>query len=149
MAQTYSFLDVHVAINGPGGAFSIRDGAAKEGVTTDMVEDKNTMTIGAAGDAMHSLKATKAGHITLRLLKTSPVNFLLAALYNFQSSSAATWGQNTIVLSDIARGDVYTCQQAAFKKFPNNSYAEEGGTIEWEFDVAVMDPLLGIGTPAI
>src|SRR5882724_1438268 len=97
--QTYSFLDTVMAINGPGGAFSIRDGAAKEGFTVDFTEDKNTMTVGADGEAMHSLKATKGGTITLRLLKTSPTNALLGALYNFQTASSATHGQNTIVIS--------------------------------------------------
>jgi hypothetical protein len=150
--QTYSFLDVSAAIVGPGGGFSF-SGAdvanAKEGFTAEFIEDKNVMTIGANGSAMHSLRAGKGGKITVRLLKTSPTNMLLSALYNFQTVSSATHGQNAITVTDFARGDVYTCQQCAFARFPANHYAEEGGMMEWVFDVGVMDPLLGSGSPAL
>jgi hypothetical protein len=39
-----------------------------------MTEAKNTMTVGADGEVMHSLHAGKSGTITVTLLKTSPVN---------------------------------------------------------------------------
>lgn len=147
--QTYSFADVHMAITGPGGALSLTNGTAEEGITVEYVDDKNNMTIGASGETMHSLRMSKAGRATLRLLKTSQLNALLTALYNFQSQSGATWGQNTITLSDIARGDVYTFQNCAFRKFPDNTYAKDGGVLVWAFDVGVMDPLLGQGSPSI
>ncbi len=35
---------------------------------------KNTMTIGADGEVMHSLHADKSGTVTVNLLKTSPTN---------------------------------------------------------------------------
>jgi hypothetical protein len=150
--QTYSFLDVSAAIVGPGGGFSFSgaDAAnAKEGFTAEFIEDKNAMTVGANGSVMHSLRAGKAGKIIVRLLKTSPINQLLSALYNFQTVSSATHGQNAITITDFARGDVYTCQQCAFSRFASNTYAEDGGMLEWNFDVGVMDPLLGTGSPAL
>lgn len=148
-AQTYSFLDVHAAIAGPGGGFSLNNGAAEEGISVAFNEDKNTMLTGADGQTMHSLKATKSGRISVRLLKTSPVNAQLTALYNFQSGSSSTWGQNTMTVVDVARGDIYTCQNVAFKKHPDNVYGKEGNMLVWDFDVGVMDPLLGTGTPSI
>jgi hypothetical protein len=36
-----------------------------------MTEAKNTMTVGADGEVMHSLHAGKSGTITVTLLKTS------------------------------------------------------------------------------
>ena len=46
----YSFLDVSVSIDGPGGFFAIDGGGvAEEGITIEPVGDKNTMTVGADG----------------------------------------------------------------------------------------------------
>lgn len=145
--STYSFIDFALTITGPGGAITLGDGSgnAKEGVTFEFVENANTMVIGADGTPMHSLNASKGGKATVRLLKTSPTNGLLSAMYNFQRTSSANWGQNVMAGSDIVRGEQYSCQQVAFSKFPNNTYAMEAGTIEWNFDIGIMDPALSIG----
>lgn len=147
----YSFTSVHATITGPGGLFQIAgDGAgnAKEGITITRAE-KNTMLIGADGSVMHSLHADKSGKVTVRLLKTSPINLQLSAMYDAQALSSANHGQNTIIVTDINRGDVYTCRQCAFAKAPDNTYAEEGNVLEWEFDAGLVDSLLGIGEPDI
>jgi hypothetical protein len=54
-----------------------------------MTEAKNTMTVGADGEVMHSLHGGKSGTITVTLLKTSPVNKKLSLMYNAQSQSSA------------------------------------------------------------
>lgn len=145
MGRAYSFLDVQATIAGPGGAFNLGSGAgnAKEGITIEMTEDKNTMTIGADGTPMHSLHAGKGGTVTVRLLKTSPVNARLQALYDAQSQSSSLWGQNIISINNTASGDNVGCRSVAFKKSPNNSYAEDGGTNEWVFDAGQIDSILG------
>lgn len=146
---TYSFLDVHVAIAGPGAAFQMGgSGAAnsEEGISVEKMA-KNTMNIGADGAVMHSLHGGEGGRLVVRLQKTSPINFQLSAAYAFQRGSSANWGQNTVVITDIVRGDVYTCEQVAFSKFPNNAYSRDGNMLEWEFDVGIMDSLLGLGKP--
>jgi len=147
----YSFLDVQASITGPGGSFSIGSdaGAAEEGITTAFAGEKNTMTKGAGGDGMHSLHASNAGKITLRYLKTSPVNAQLSQMYNFQKSSSGNWGQNIIKVSNTVRGDVITGNQCAFTKHPDLTYATEGGTIEWEFDVIQLAELIGAGVPDV
>lgn len=146
---TYSFLNCQAGISGPGGSFSIGSdaGVADEGITIDPAGDKNTMTIGAGGDAMHSLHADKSGSITVRLLKTSKVNQQLMALYNLQTTNSALHGQNIITVSDPVRGDFTAGQQCAFKRRPANSYAKEAGMIEWVFDVGIIDVQLGSGAP--
>ncbi len=113
-----------------------------------MVEDKNSMVIGADGSVMHSLHAGKGCTVTIRLLKTSPVNYQLMSLFNYQTTSSANHGQNTISIRNPVRGDSITVSQAAFKKQPDLSYAKDGNTVEWGFD-GVSDTILGIGTPAI
>ncbi len=146
---TYSFLDVHAAIAGPGGSFQMGSGAgaAEEGISVADTEDRNTMLIGADGQGMHSLHAGKSGNVTVRLLKTSPVNAQLEALFNLQSQSSAAWGQNVITINDTARGDVITCRQVAFTKRPDLVYAKAGNVNEWSFQAIKIDRVLGRGSP--
>lgn len=146
-AVTYSFLDVQASIAGPGGTFSLGSGAgaADEGISVAMKEDKNTMTIGADGSPMHSLHAGKGGTFKVRLLKTSPTNAKLSALYNLQTTSSGLHGQNVITISNNISGDTISGIQCAFKKQPDNNYAKEAGTLEWEFDVGIVDQSLGSG----
>ena len=150
-SQTYSFTDVHASISGPGGSFSLGSGVgnAEEGITIDMIEDKNTMTVGADGSGMHSLHASKAARATVRLLKTSPANAQLSALYNYQAQSSFLWGQNLITISDMARGDQITLRDSAFAKQAPVAYAKDGGFMEWAFEVITRDDLLGTGAPSL
>ena len=141
----YSFLDVTTTIDGEGGNFSIREGAGDEGISVDPVGDQSTMTEGADGSAMHSLHASSASTVTVRLLKTSQVNNQLMTMFNYQAASASRWGRNTITVEDTARGDVVTVTNAAFKKAPPLKYAKEGDVVEWVFDGGKTTYVLGKG----
>lgn len=145
---TYAFQDVAATITGVGGTFSLGYGSctAEEGITVAMLENKSTMTIGSDGCVMHSLHAGNGGTVTVRFLKTSGTNALLSQMYDMQRTSSANWGNNTIVVSDPARGDQITCTNCAFQKAPNINYAKEGGTLEWIFDAGRIDEVLGDGT---
>lgn len=142
---TYSFLDVQASLVGPTGALNLGNGAAvaDEGITIEFADDLNTMMIGADGEGMHSLHATKAGTVTVRLLKTSPQNSKLMAMFQAQRLSSALHGQNTIVINNSAANDVITCRQVAFKKAPPLSYKKDGEIVEWTFDAIKIDALLG------
>lgn len=144
---TYSFLDVAASLVGPGAAFQLGSGAgdAEEGITIEPLDEIDHLTIGADGTPMHSLKANKGAKLTVRLLKTSPVNLQLSAALAAQRVSAANWGQNTITLVNKSSGDVVTCQLCAFAKVPTLTYAREGGFNEWEFNVGICDVGLGAG----
>ena len=148
---TYSFIDNYAAISGPGGSFSIGSGAgnSEEGITVEMAEDKGTMTTGADGQVMHSLHAGKSGTATIRLLKTSPTNALLMAMYNFQSLTSANFGRNTITVTDAVRGDTITLSNVAFRRAPTITYAKEGGINEWSFNAGQVDHHLGTGEIAV
>lgn len=147
--STYSFLNVNATITGPGGTFPLGSGAgaSEEGIDVDMIEEKDGMVVGADGTIMHSLRASDAGHITVRLLKTSPANALLNALYNFQKSSAANWGQNVLRVSDTFRGDVVNGTEMSFSKQAPVKYAKDGNVMEWRFQGKVQE-LLGTGAPS-
>lgn len=142
---TYSFLDVTASLTGPTGVIDLGQGSAnsEEGITQTMGGNKNTMTIGADGEVMHSLHADKSGTITVTLLKTSPVNKKLSLAYNAQSQSSATWGNNVIVIRNTVSGDISTARSCAFQKQPDFNNAKEGGTVAWVFDCGKIDQLLG------
>lgn len=146
---TYSFQDVVAAISGVGGSINLAAGAgvAEEGITIESMEDKSVMTIGADGAGMHSLVANEASSVTIRLLKTSPVNKQLQEMYNLQTKSSANHGKNTITVRDAVRGDNITLTEVAFKKRPTVTYAKEGGLMEWTFDAIKTTAVLGSGTP--
>jgi len=142
---TYSFIDISASLTGPTGVIDLGYGSAnsEEGITVTMVEAKNTMTIGADGEVMHSLHAGKAGTLTVTLLKTSPVNKKLSLAYNAQSQSSATWGNNVIVIRNTASGDISTARACAFQKQADFNNAKDGGTVAWVFDCGKVDQLLG------
>lgn len=143
--SVYSFLNVQATITGPGGSINLGNGSGstEEGISILPTSEINTMQIGADGFGQHSLHADKSGRVTIRLLKTSPVNKQLSALYNVQTASAASHGQNTISLTDTQRGDSITCSQVAFKKAPDLNFGKEAGFNDWEFDAVIIDRTLG------
>ena len=145
MAKTYSFMNVQATLAGPGGSVNLGYGAgtAEEGITIEMNGDKNTMTIGADGTPMHSLHADKSGTLTVRLLKTSPANAQLQALYDLQTSSASLHGQNVVTVNNTTSGDNIGARYVAFKKMAPNTYAKDGGMVEWAFDAGAIDSMLG------
>lgn len=148
---TYSFQDVTAALVGVGGSINLASGAAaaEEGITIEAAEDKNVMTIGADGNGMHSLVANESSTVTVRLLKTSPVNAQLQLMYNLQTLSSLTHGKNVITVRDVVRGDAIVLTNVAFKKRPAINYAKEGGVMEWTFDAIKTTTILGVGTPEI
>lgn len=146
--MVYSFLNVNATVTGPGGvAVNLAAGAAaaEEGITIEASTDKNVMTIGADGAGQHSLIADNSCLLTIRLLKTSPVNKQLMLMYDLQSASSALWGLNVFTIVDSGRNDLTIVQSAAFKKKPTITYAKEGGMMEWSFDGIQANTVLGAG----
>jgi hypothetical protein len=145
VSQTYSFLNVQATIVGPGGNFNIGQGAgiAEEGITIERGGDKGTMTIGADGTGMHSLHADKSGTLTVRLLKTSPTNAKLMAMYDLQTTDSRLYGNNVITVTDTGSNDSTGCRGVAFKKAPTLVYAKEGQMMEWAFNCVAIDSVLG------
>jgi len=145
MSIAYSFFDVAATLTGPGGIVSLGNGAgtAEEGITVEPIEDKETLTIGADGTPMHSLHAGRQGTITVRVLKTSPTNSTLQAMYDFQQLSSAFWGQNVLVITHIASGDTASARSVAFRRAPTLTYAKDGGINEWSFNAGFVDRIMG------
>lgn len=147
----YSFVDVQAAIEGPGGNFSVSEGGvAKEGITIEMIDDDSTMLGGADGTGMHSARASRAGRVTIRLLKNSPINRKLMDMRNAQKAGGlvggAFTGRNILTLTNPYWGDDYQCRAGAFGKAPNVTYAEDGNTNEWVMNFIYIDSVLGDGS---
>ena len=144
---TYSFLEVHAAIDGPGGNIQLGNGAgvAEEGITVERIEDANTMVTGADGTPMHSLHAANAGTIRIRFLKTSLTNALLMDMWKFQRVASSRHGNNTVTIRDTHRGDVVLCRQVAFTGPPSLTWAKVGQMLEWTLHAGYVDPTIGAG----
>jgi hypothetical protein len=146
----YSFMNTAAAISGPNGNFDfgMGSGNAEGGISIAWVEDINTMNVGAGGEVMHSLHAGKSAIVTVRLQKTAPVNSLFETMFNLDRAGGIGHGQNVITVRDMARGDFITCQQVAFAKPPDLTYAKDGGENVWTFHAGVADFDLGTGSIA-
>jgi Protein of unknown function (DUF3277) len=145
--NTYAFQNINAAISGGGGSFNLGYGAgnAEEGITVvGNVEEKGIGTVGADGSIMPTLRASKLGKWTIRILKTSPVNAQLQALYNQQSVNPAFWATNVLTLADSQRGDNMSLSGSWFSKQPDLVYAKDGNFNEWEF-MGTHDAILGAG----
>jgi hypothetical protein len=64
-------------------------------------------------------------------------------MYNAQSLSSATWGNNVIVIRNKVSGDTTTARSCAFQKQPDHANAKVGNTVSWVFDCGKIDQLLG------
>lgn len=97
--STYSFLDVNATLTCADATIDLGYGAAiaDEGISFAMANDKNSMTIGADGEGMHSLHCDNSGQVTIRLLKTSPANARLSDLYDLQKGNTKN-GERTQLL---------------------------------------------------
>lgn len=147
--NAYSFLDTQVSISGPNGSFQIGagSGVSGEGLTVSRDGDKDNMSLGADGTPLHSLHAAEAGMISLKLQKTSPLNSVLMQMYSSDSSSAAVWGQNTITIRNPATGDSIVAVLCAFRKVPDDTYATDGGMLDWVWNAGRIIMILGDGNP--
>lgn len=142
---SYSFLNISASLAGIGGVIDLGYGAeiASEGITISMNQDKNSMMIGADGAVVHSLHAGKSGTVSVKLLKTSPANNKLSVMYNLQTQSSTTHGNNVIYIRNSGGNDVCVCREVAFKKHADLVYAEEADIVEWIFDAGKVDIVLG------
>ncbi len=120
------------SITGPGESFDPGYGSAnaKDGITITRTQDRNNMIVGADGSAMHSRRADRSGHVTVRLLKTSNRNAMLRNMFNAQSIDASLWGQNLISISHKTFKDKAVCSFCAFLRDPDMAYAEDGDIVE-------------------
>ena len=145
MGMSYSFMDVTGTLVGPGGVIDLGQGAGvgDEGINISMAGDGSTMTIGVDGAGMHNLSADKSGTVTIELLKTSPINAKLQAMFNLQSQNASLWGKNIISITNTVSGDKTICSSCAFGKKPDVIYKKEGGMVSWKFNALSVDTILG------
>jgi hypothetical protein len=142
---TYSFNDVTATLIGPGGTLILGAGSAnaEEGITIEFLDDTDVMQRGADGNVVHSLIVSRAARAVLRYLKTSPMNSALNSMYNFQRSSSLYHGKNNLSIANPVTGDSYSGLQVAFAKGPSNSWGKEAALIEWDFNIGILNAVIG------
>ena len=146
LSGTYSFLDVTCSLVSPQASFSLSEnGIAEEGLRIVMAGPKNTRTMGADGSGMMSLHASDAGDVTVNLLKVSPINALLNALYRQQKVSSASWGGIQLTIGNAILGDNIVAQLGAFQKQADVGYVVDGGFMIWPFEFISISEILGNG----
>lgn len=146
MAQksVYSFLDVHATLVDVLGVVNLGsgNGNSQEGITIVRDNPKATKTIGADGSGMFNLMGDKSGRVTFRLLKTSPSNKILSAIYNATTITSNLYGQGVITFTNTHTGETHTAVGVGIEKFPDSNNATEGGVNEWVFLALEIDSFL-------
>jgi len=144
---TYSFADVFGAITGPGGSVAIggQNGNDEGGITIEAIEDINRLVTGADGSGMHVLNPTRSGRLTIRALKTSPINVQLMNLQNYQRSTSLRHGRNVATVTNPVTGDSYAFEGGAFERVPNNTFAKDATALDWAIVFIAMYQTLGAG----
>lgn len=142
---TYSFQNVSATLVGTGGVVDLGYGSGndKEGISITFNATRNTMTIGADGEVMHSLKSDKSGVVAVRLMRTSDKNAQLQLMANAQFLSPALHGTNVITIRDKGNNEVCVCRDVAFQNVANRTFAEDGSVQEWLFDCGKIDFVTG------
>ena len=142
---SYGFAGISASIKGFGGFADLGNGAgaAEEGITIEPVDDQSTAEIGADGSAWHSLSASTAHNLTVRLAKLSPVNTTLMVMASLQQSSPKLNGKNVISIRDSDNGDYILCEGVAFTRWAPLNYGKTAGTNEWTFFASSVQRVLG------
>ena len=146
--SSYSFADFNASITGLGPEPNISFGSgagvsADEGITVEPTQDDNIQTVGADGVVQNNKVAGSPAVITVRLLKTSPVNQQLSRMYTFQRAAGVRSDANIITMTQIISGETHTFEKVAFKKRPGFTFATDGGMTEWTFDCGKAVQFLG------
>jgi plastocyanin len=76
------------------------------------------------------------------------VNKKLSLMYNAQSQSSATWGNNVIVMRNKVSGDITTAR-LRFQKQPDHANAKVGNTVSWVLTAARLTSCWGVLTDGI
>lgn len=145
----YSFGDVVSQIQGPSGSVSLSEkGIANEGISIEPAQ-RVTTTYGADGSWMHALHKSRGGKIRVTCMKNGRINGLLSKMFAGDQASSANTGQNVISVRNPVVGDSWTAIGCAFVGLPTTVYNADGAALVWEFNVGMVDGVLGSGTPEI
>lgn len=135
---SYSPLDVHATIVGPGGVINlgIGSGLAKDGISYSKAEATNVMEVGLDGSVCHNKSESTAGTITFTFLGISDANLLIQALYNFQEKlpGSVNHGKNTITLHLSSTGKTIIGTECAFQNESSGGFKDQIENTTWTFD---------------
>lgn len=135
---SYSILDVHATIIGPGGIINLGQGSglAQDGITVNQSEPTNTMQVGLDGAVCHNKSESSAGTISFTFLGVSKAREKLLRMYNFQVRipGSSLHGQNRISIVNNTTGETIVADECAFQNITATGYKKEIDNSTWVFD---------------
>ncbi len=102
--------------------------------------DNQSLVIGADGDGCFVKNNDKSGEVTLTLLRSSPSNDILSALYKVQELTPVP---QPLFAKDGLGTSIVSSAKALIKKIPDLTFSKEMNTAEWVFVVADLDIFVG------
>lgn len=103
-------------------------------------EDSQILIVGADGDGCFVKSNNKSGEVTLTLLRSSPSNDILSALYKVQESLPVP---QPLFAKDGLGTSLISSAKALIKKIPDLTFSKEMNTAEWVFIVHDLDIFVG------
>jgi len=100
-------------------------------------EDGFTTYVGSLGDVCRTKNMNRSGKITVTLMATAPVNDTLAALAQVDEDTGLEYAP--IQLKDLNGNMRADGAEAWISKRPKIERAKESGTVQWVFEVAVLN----------
>ncbi len=100
-------------------------------------EDGFTTYVGSLGDVCRTRNLNRTGKVTVTLMASAPVNDTLAALAQDDEDSGLDYAP--IQLKDLNGNMRADGAEAWIVKRPKIERAKESGTIQWVFEVAVLN----------
>lgn len=116
-------------------------GLAEKFITIEYEEDDFKKQVGALGDVTRTRQLNRSGKITVTLMDASETNDLLMAAAQADRQT----GQNfrPFKMVDRSSNTTVNATQAWVMKIPKIERGKESGTVEWVFETAFLDVVVG------
>ena len=103
-----------------------------------------TMKVGAGSDVTRSASADNSGEVAATLMRSSPSNDVLSAIY--RSDRRSRDGVGKLQIEDLLGNLLAISDKAWIRMQPEIELAQEDSDVEWMFDCASLDIIAGGST---
>jgi len=100
-------------------------------------EDRYIARQGVDGETTRSDTGACIVRVTVTVMQTSSANAYFSALYNGDIAADGGAGVVPLGITDLGGRSLFASAEAWIPKMPDQTYAKEAGTIDWDFDCIV------------
>lgn len=104
-------------------------------IKISQTEEGFTYKQGIDGEGTRNATGARQCRVTIIVGQTSAANAYFSALYNGDIATEGGAGIVPMGITDLGGKSLFAAKEAWIVKMPDQAYAKEAGTIEWEFDV--------------